>query len=237
MLYIAVVTTMRRKINIAIDGHSSCGKGTLAKNLAKELDYQFIDSGAMYRAVTLYLMNEDISLEEVEANPSVLNAIHIEFKLDPMRGFYNTHLNGENVEREIRGMEVSGRVSEVSAVGAVRSFLVAKQQEMGEEKGVVMDGRDIGTVVFPDAELKIFMTALPEVRAKRRYLELKEKGIEANLDEIYQNILHRDKYDSTREISPLMQAPDAIVLNNTEMTREEQTRIALTWAKGVILAG
>ena len=228
---------MPRKINIAIDGHSSCGKGTLAKNLAKELDYQFIDSGAMYRAVTLYLMNEDISLEEVEANPSVLNAIHIEFKLDPMRGFYNTHLNGENVEREIRGMAVSGRVSEVSAIGAVRSFLVAKQQEMGEEKGVVMDGRDIGTVVFPDAELKIFMTALPEVRAKRRYLELKEKGIEANLDEIYQNILHRDKFDSTREISPLMQAPDAIVLNNTEMTREEQTRIALTWAKGVILAG
>jgi len=228
---------MPRKINIAIDGHSSCGKGTLAKNLAKELGYQFIDSGAMYRAVTLYLMNEDISLEEVKANPSVLNAIHIEFKLDPMRGFYNTHLNGENVEREIRGMGVSGRVSEVSAVGAVRSFLVAKQQEMGEEKGVVMDGRDIGTVVFPDAELKIFMTALPEVRAKRRYLELKEKGIEANLDEIYQNILHRDKFDSTREISPLMQAPDAIVLNNTEMTREEQTRIALTWAKGVIMAG
>jgi len=228
---------MPRKINIAIDGHSSCGKGTLAKNLAKELGYQFIDSGAMYRAVTLYLMNEDISLEEVEANPSVLNAIHIEFKLDPMRGFYNTHLNGENVEREIRGMGVSGRVSEVSAVGAVRSFLVAKQQEMGEEKGVVMDGRDIGTVVFPDAELKIFMTALPEVRAKRRYLELKEKGVEANLDEIYQNILHRDKFDSTREISPLMQAPDAIVLNNTEMTREEQTRIALTWAKGVIMAG
>ena len=228
---------MPRKINIAIDGHSSCGKGTLAKNLAKELGYQFIDSGAMYRAVTLYLMNEDISLEEVEANPSVLNAIHIEFKLDPMRGFYNTHLNGENVEREIRGMGVSGRVSEVSATGAVRSFLVAKQQEMGEEKGVVMDGRDIGTVVFPDAELKIFMTALPEVRAKRRYLELKEKGIEANLDEIYQNILHRDKFDSTREISPLMQAPDAIVLNNTEMTREEQTRIALTWAKGVIMAG
>jgi len=228
---------MPRKINIAIDGHSSCGKGTLAKNLAKKLDYQFIDSGAMYRAVTLYLMNEDISLEEVEANPSVLNAIHIEFKLDPMRGFYNTHLNGENVEREIRGMGVSGRVSEVSAVGAVRSFLVAKQQEMGEEKGVVMDGRDIGTVVFPDAELKIFMTALPEVRAKRRYLELKEKSIEANLDEIYQNILHRDKFDSTREISPLMQAPDAIVLNNTEMTREEQTRIALTWAKGVIMAG
>ena len=228
---------MPRKINIAIDGHSSCGKGTLAKNLAKELGYQFIDSGAMYRAVTLYLMNEDISLEEVEANPSVLNAIHIEFKLDPMRGFYNTHLNGENVEREIRGMGVSGCVSEVSAIGAVRSFLVAKQQEMGEEKGVVMDGRDIGTVVFPDAELKIFMTALPEVRAKRRYLELKEKGIEANLDEIYQNILHRDKFDSTREISPLMQAPDAIVLNNTEMTREEQTRIALTWAKGVIMAG
>ena len=151
--------------------------------------------------------------------------------------FYNTFLNGENVEGEIRGMRGSKWVSEVSAVKHVREYLVSKQKSMGADKGVVMDGRDIGTVVFPDAELKIFMTAEPMVRAKRRYLELKSKDVEANLQEIYENVLHRDRFDSTREISPLMQAPDAIVLNNTEMTREEQARIALTWAKGVIMAG
>ncbi|MBO6515935.1 MAG: (d)CMP kinase [Bacteroidia bacterium] len=228
---------MSRKINIAIDGHSSCGKGTLAKNLAKELEYMFIDSGAMYRAVTLYLMQNDISLEEVQANPGVLLDIEISFRLDPMRGFYNTHLNGENVEREIRGMAVSSQVSQVSAVKEIREFLVDKQKRMGENKGVVMDGRDIGTVVFPDAELKIFMTAEPMVRAKRRYDELTEKGIPANLEEIYNNIRYRDEYDSSRDVSPLIQAPDAIVLNNTEMSREEQARIAVTWAKGVIMAG
>ena len=227
---------MPNKINIAIDGHSSCGKGTLAKNLAKDLGYMFIDSGAMYRAVTLYLLENEISLEEVEQNPGLLLDIEIDFRLDPMKGFYNTYLNGENVEGEIRGMRVSKWVSEVSAVRQVREFLVNKQKHMGAEKGVVMDGRDIGTVVFPDAELKIFMTAEPMVRAKRRYLELKSKNIPADLQEIYENVLHRDKFDSTREISPLMQAPDAIVLNNTEMTREEQARIALTWAKGVIMA-
>jgi cytidylate kinase len=228
---------MPRKINIAIDGHSSCGKGTLAKNLAKELDYMFIDSGAMYRAVTLYLLQNQFTLEDVQANPGLLLNIEISFVLDPFKGFYNTHLNGENVEPQIRGMEVSNWVSEVSAVKEVREFLVNKQQRMGKDKGVVMDGRDIGTVVFPDAELKIFMTAEPSVRAKRRYLELQEKGIHANYEEILHNIRHRDAYDSSRDISPLIQAPDAIVLNNTEMTREEQSRIALTWAKGVILAG
>ena len=228
---------MPKKINIAIDGHSSCGKGTLAKNLAKELGYMFIDSGAMYRAITLYLLRNEISIEDVEQDPSLLLDIHIDFRFDPFKGFYHTFLNDENVEHEIRGMEVSKIVSEVSAVKVIREFLVSKQQSMGAEKGVVMDGRDIGTVVFPDAELKIFMTAEPMVRAKRRYLELRQKGIAANLDEIYSNIVHRDKYDSSREISPLMQAPDAIVLNNTEMTREEQARIALTWAKGVIMAG
>lgn len=197
----------------------------------------FIDSGAMYRAVTLYLLQNEISLDEVERNPSLLLDIDIDFRLDPMRGFYNTFLNGENVEAEIRGMRVSKWVSEVSAVKEIRDYLVNKQKKMGEAKGVVMDGRDIGTVVFPDAELKIFMTAEPMVRAKRRYLELKSKDIAADLQEIYENVLHRDRFDSTREISPLMQAPDAIVLNNTEMTKEEQARIALTWAKGVILAG
>ncbi len=228
---------MSRKINIAIDGHSSCGKGTLAKNLAKELGYMFIDSGAMYRAVTLYLIQHQITLDEIPKNPSLLLEIDIDFRLDPMIGFYNTYLNGENVESEIRGMQVSKWVSEVSAVKEVRNYLVNKQQKMGEDKGVVMDGRDIGTVVFPDAELKIFMTAEPMVRAKRRYLELKSKDIEADLQEIYENVIHRDRFDSSRENSPLMQAPDAIVLNNTEMTRDEQAKIALTWAKGVILAG
>ncbi len=227
---------MPNKINIAIDGHSSCGKGTLAKNIAKELGYMFIDSGAMYRAVTLYLLENEISLDEVEQNPGLLLDIDIDFRLDPMKGFYNTFLNGESVEGEIRGMRVSKWVSEVSAVKQIREFLVNKQKHMGAEKGVVMDGRDIGTVVFPDAELKIFMTAEPMVRAKRRYLELKSNNVAADLQEIYENVLHRDRFDSTREISPLMQAPDAIVLNNTEMTREEQARIALTWAKGVIMA-
>ncbi|MCO4820127.1 MAG: (d)CMP kinase [Bacteroidetes bacterium] len=227
---------MPGKINIAIDGHSSCGKGTLAKNIAKELGYMFIDSGAMYRAVTLYLLDNEIGLDEVEQNPGLLLDIDIDFRLDPMKGFYNTFLNGESVEGEIRGMRVSKWVSEVSAVKQIREFLVNKQKHMGAEKGVVMDGRDIGTVVFPDAELKIFMTAEPMVRAKRRYLDLKSKNIVADLQEIYENVLHRDRFDSTREISPLMQAPDAIVLNNTEMTREEQARIALTWAKGVIMA-
>lgn len=228
---------MPKKINIAIDGHSSCGKGTLAKNLAKELGYMFIDSGAMYRALTLYLLRNDISIDDVEKDPGLLLDIHIDFRYDSLKGFYHTYLNDENVEHDIRGMEVSNIVSEVSAVKVIREFLVSKQQSMGADKGVVMDGRDIGTVVFPNAELKIFMTAEPMVRAKRRYLELRQKGIAANLDEIYKNIVHRDKYDSSREISPLMQAPDAIVLNNTEMTREEQARIALTWAKGVIMAG
>ncbi len=196
----------------------------------------FIDSGAMYRAVTLYLLDNEIGLDEVEQNPGLLLDIDIDFRLDPMKGFYNTFLNGESVEGEIRGMRVSKWVSEVSAVKQIREFLVNKQKHMGAEKGVVMDGRDIGTVVFPDAELKIFMTAEPMVRAKRRYLDLKSKNIVADLQEIYENVLHRDRFDSTREISPLMQAPDAIVLNNTEMTREEQARIALTWAKGVIMA-
>ncbi|MCB0734197.1 MAG: (d)CMP kinase [Flavobacteriales bacterium] len=228
---------MPRKINIAIDGHSSCGKGTLAKNLAKDLGYLFIDSGAMYRAVTLYLIRNQIGLDEVHRDPSVLGNIAIHFEYDPEAGFFFTHLNGENVETLIRGMEISSRVSEVSALKEVREFLVAQQQKIGEEKGVVMDGRDIGTVVFPDAELKIFMTAEPDVRARRRYLELQEKGIPADYDDILHNIRERDVMDSTRDISPLVQAPDAIVLNNTDMTREEQAQIALTWAKGVISMG
>lgn len=228
---------MAKKINIAIDGHSGCGKGTLAKNLAKSLDYIFIDSGAMYRAVTLYLIRNHITPQEVAENPEILEDIHITFEYDAARGFFHTNLNGENVENIIRGMEISARVSEVSSLRQVRQFLVRLQQEIGAGKGVVMDGRDIGTVVFPDAELKIFMTAEPSVRAKRRYMELQEKGIPADYEAILHNIIERDKSDSTREISPLIQAPDAIVLNNTNMSREEQAQLALTWARGVILIG
>ena len=228
---------MPKKINIAIDGHSSCGKGTLAKNLAKNLDYMFIDSGAMYRAVTLYLMRNGINLDDVKENPAVLNNIQISFRFDSEKGFYHTFLAEENVESLIRGMEVSKNVSAVSALNEVRMFLVQLQQDIGKDKGVVMDGRDIGTVVFPDAELKIFMTAEPTVRAQRRFLEMKEKGEEVQFDVILQNVMERDRLDSTRQYSPLVQAPDAIVLNNTDMSRDEQARIALTWARGVIMIG
>lgn len=227
---------MTRKINIAIDGHSSCGKGTLAKNIAKELGYLFIDSGAMYRCVTLYLLRNKIPLEKIKSNPELLNNIEIEFLYDPASQFYQTHLNGENVEDEIRNMEVSNWVSQVSTIREIREFLVEQQQKMGKNKGVVMDGRDIGTVVFPDAELKIFMTARPEVRAKRRYDELIAKGKDVNFDEVLMNILERDRIDSSRAESPLKKADDAITLDNTDMTREQQSGVALRWAKGVISA-
>lgn len=227
----------RRKINIAIDGHSSCGKGTLAKNLARELNYIFIDSGAMYRAVTYYFLSNDLDFQLAKTNPEILDNIKIDFRFDLERNHFDTHLNGESVEDHIRGMEVSRWVSHVSSIEEVRQFLVKQQQKMGENKGVVMDGRDIGTVVFPDAELKIFMTAQPEVRAKRRYIELKDKGMNVNYDEILMNILERDKNDSTRPISPLIKAEDAITLDNTDMTRAGQAHLALAWAKGVILDG
>ncbi len=227
---------MGRKIIVAIDGHSSCGKGTLAKNIARELGYMFIDSGAMYRAVTLYLIRNHIEVDEVANNPTILEDIKITFELNEQGDFYNTYLNGENVEMLIRNMEISKRVSKVSTIRLVREFLVNQQQKLGENRGVVMDGRDIGTVVFPDAELKIFMTARPEVRAQRRYLETTERGIDVDYDEILGNILDRDRMDSQRQHSPLVQAKDAITLDNTDMTRAEQARLALTWAKGVIKA-
>lgn len=225
---------MLPKINIAIDGHSSCGKGTLAKNIAKELDYIFVDSGAMYRAVTLYLMQHDIPLEEVAEDPALLGNIKISFEYEHEREYYETYLNGVNVEKEIRGMHVSRNVSPVSAIKEVRDFLVAKQKEIGQAKGVVMDGRDIGTVVYPDAELKIFMTASPEIRAKRRYLELEKKGINVNYQEVLHNIRERDHIDSTRAESPLIKAEDAITLDNSAMSKEVQAKLALKWAKGVI---
>ena len=225
---------MEPKIIIAIDGHSSCGKGTLAKNLAKELDYIFIDSGAMYRAVTLYLWQENIPLEEVAEDPAILGNIKVSFEYNSERQYFETHLNGVNVEDQIRSMEVARRVSPVSAIKEVREFLVAIQQQMGVDRGVVMDGRDIGTVVFPDAELKIFMTASAEIRARRRYDELERKGIHVNFQEVLHNIKERDLIDSTREESPLLKASDAITLDNSSMNKEVQAKLALQWARGVI---
>ena len=224
-----------KKITIAIDGHSSCGKSTMAKDLAREVGYVYVDTGAMYRSVTLYALRalkaegKTLNTEQnlSEALPSILTPermsdIHISFKFNPETGRPDTYLNGELVEQEIRTMEVSNRVSPIATLGFVREAMVAQQQQMGKDKGVVMDGRDIGTVVFPDAELKVFVTASAEVRAQRRYDELKGKGMEADFDEILKNVQERDYIDSHREVSPLRKADDAIELDNSNMTIEEQ---------------
>ena len=214
-----------KKIVIAIDGHSSSGKSTMAKDLAKEIGYIYIDTGAMYRAVTLYCLQQGLfDGEQVneEALKAVIEDLDISFRMNSETGRPDTYLNGVNVEAEIRGMEVSDKVSLVAALGFVRRALVAKQQDMGKAKGIVMDGRDIGTVVFPDAELKLFVTASPEVRAKRRMDELNAKGIHVSYEEVLANVKKRDHIDSTRTESPLRQAEDALVLDNSEMTLEEQ---------------
>ena len=215
-----------KKITIAIDGHSSCGKSTMAKDLASKIGYTYIDTGAMYRAVTLYalqhgLFNDDgsIRLAELEA---AMPDIRITFRFNEETRRPDTYLNGVCVEREIRGMEVSAHVSPIATVGFVRTAMVAQQQEMGKLKGIVMDGRDIGTGVFPDAELKVFVTASAEVRAQRRYDELKAKGDEASFDEILENVKERDRIDSSREVSPLRQADDALLLDNSHLTIPEQ---------------
>lgn len=218
-----------KKIIIAIDGFSSCGKSTLAKALAKALNYGFVDSGAMYRAVTLYLLENNIPIEDLTAVEQALTNIQIRFQAGPKGNC--TYLNGQNVEDKIRTMEVSERVSPVAAISVVRKAMVRQQQEMGAEKGIVMDGRDIGTVVFPDAELKIFVTAQPEVRAQRRFLELQRKGQVVALEEVRKNLAERDHIDSTREDSPLRQADDALVLDNTNLNPEEQLQVALDWAR------
>ncbi len=217
-----------KKITIAIDGHSSCGKSTMAKDLAREVGYVYVDTGAMYRSVTLYalrngLFNEgkEVSINEAELRRQMPN-IHISFQFNATTGRPDTYLNGELVEHDIRTMEVSSRVSPIATLGFVREAMVAQQQEMGRDGGVVMDGRDIGTVVFPHAELKIFVTASAEVRAQRRYDELKGKGMEANYDDILKNVQERDYIDSHREVSPLKQAPDALLLDNSNMTIAEQ---------------
>ena len=215
----------KKKIVIAIDGFSSCGKSTFAKAIASRLGYIFIDTGAMYRAVTLYAIdNGAIVGDKVDAEAVVgqLDSINISFKFNPERGASDVYVNGESAEGRIRSIEVSGCVSSVSSIREVREKLVAMQQQMGRDRGVVMDGRDIGTVVFPDAELKIFMTADAKVRAERRYAELTAKGDKVTMEEILENVISRDKADMTRAISPLRQAEDAVVLDNSYMSVEEQ---------------
>lgn len=215
-----------KKITIAIDGYSSCGKSTMAKDLAREIGYVYVDTGAMYRSVTLYalrhnLFNADGSVREDDLRQEMGN-IHITFKLNPETGRPDTYLNGELVENDIRSLEVSNHVSPIAAIAFVRHALVAQQQQMGKEKGIVMDGRDIGTTVFPDAELKVFVTASAEVRAQRRFDELVGKGMEANYDEILRNVQERDYMDSHREVSPLRKADDAIELDNGQLTIAQQ---------------
>ena len=214
-----------KKITIAIDGHSSCGKSTMAKDLAREVGYVYVDTGAMYRSVTLFALRNGLftadGIDE-ETLRQRMPEIKISFKFNAETGRPDTYLNGELVEQEIRTMEVSNHVSPIATLGFVREAMVAQQQQMGKDKGVVMDGRDIGTVVFPDAELKVFVTASAEVRAQRRYDELKGKGMEADYDEILKNVQERDYIDSHREVSPLKKADDALELDNSNMTIAEQ---------------
>jgi len=214
-----------KKINIAIDGYSSTGKSTIAKQLASKLGYIYVDTGAMYRAVTLYAMQKSFISEDNLDKKSLidnLDKIHLTFKFNPQLGFAEIYLNGLNVENEIRKLNVSNFVSKVAELSEVRSKLVEQQQEMGKNKGVVMDGRDIGTVVFPNAELKIFMTASSDIRAKRRYDELLIKGEKVSLEEVKKNIEQRDKIDTTRADSPLVQAKDAILFDNSNLSKKEQ---------------
>ena len=223
-----------QKIIIAIDGYSSCGKSTLAKAMAKNLEYVFIDTGAMYRAVALFFLRAGIDFDNTLDIAAALNKITLQFKYNPATLQSDMYLNEENVEQEIREMRVSQKVSEVAAIALVRDFAVAQQQAMGKSKGIVMDGRDIGTVVFPKAELKIFVTASPDIRVQRRFLELSAKNSAITVEEIAENLQHRDLIDTTREHSPLKQADDALVLDNSNMSREEQLTIALQWAQARI---
>lgn len=224
---------MDKKLIIAIDGYSSCGKSTFAKAIANELKYIFIDSGAMYRAVTLYCIRkgfigkEGLNLNGVLNN---LNEIHLNFIFNPDIEKYETFLNSENVENEIRGIEVAEYVSRISQIYEVRARMVELQRQIGVNKGIVMDGRDIGTVVFPDADLKLFMTASVDIRAKRRFDELKAKGVNTDFEEIKRNIIARDIADENRDISPLRRAEDAIILDNSRMSIREQ----MTWVMAII---
>ncbi|MEY4852625.1 MAG: hypothetical protein RLY64_41 [Bacteroidota bacterium] len=219
-----------KRIIIALDGFSACGKSTLAKDLAKKLHYSYVDSGAMYRAVTLYFIENGISLEDPIAIESALKNIHVEFHRNPETKANETWLNGENVEQPIRKMEISNLVSEVAALKSVRREMVALQRKAGKKRGIVMDGRDIGSNVFPDAELKIFLTARPEIRAQRRYDELVEKGTPESMETVVENLAHRDHIDSTREENPLIQCYDARVLDNSDLSKAEQLETVFRWA-------
>jgi len=224
---------MKKRLIIAIDGYSSCGKSTFARAIAKELSYIFIDSGAMYRAVTLYCMRREFIGERKLDIPGILSElrdINIEFVYNPDIAEYETFLNSENVEKEIRGVEVTSYVSRISQIHEVRSRMVELQRQIGIFKGIVMDGRDIGTVVFPDADLKIFMTASVDIRAKRRFDELNQKGVKVDFEEIKRSIITRDITDENRDISPLRRAEDAIILDNSRMTVAEQ----MDWVHRII---
>jgi cytidylate kinase len=224
---------LSKPVIIAIDGHSSCGKSSFAKSIAKELGYLYVDSGAMYRAVTLFAMktgilsNKNVNLVALEQN---INSIQIDFRVNEASKQYETYLNGTCVEQEIRSMDVSENVSEISKLKFVRKRLVDLQQKLGEQRGIVMDGRDIGTVVYPDAEIKLFMTASLQVRAERRYKELIEKGINETLENVADNLSQRDFTDQTRTESPLKKADDAIILDNSNMTPSEQ----MDWFKSLL---
>lgn len=230
-----------KKIVIAIDGYSSCGKSTMAKNLARQLGYVYVDTGAMYRAVTLYALRHQLFKADGEVDAASLQRampdIRIFFQFNKQTGKPDTYLNDELVEQEIRTMQVSERVSKIAALPFVRTALVAQQQRMGKDKGIVMDGRDIGTVVFPHAELKIFVTASAEVRAQRRYDELQQKGMPARYDDILKNVQERDYIDSHREVSPLRKAEDAIELDNSNLTIDEQQQWLLHQVDKVLQQG
>lgn len=230
-----------KKIVIAIDGYSSCGKSTMAKNLARQLGYVYVDTGAMYRAVTLYALRHQLFEADGEVDAASLQRdmpdIRISFRFNKQTGKPDTYLNDELVEQEIRTMQVSERVSKIAALPFVRTALVAQQQRMGKDKGIVMDGRDIGTVVFPHAELKIFVTASAEVRAHRRYDELQQKGMPARYDDILKNVQERDYIDSHREVSPLRKAEDAIELDNSNLTIDEQQQWLLQQVDKVLQQG
>ena len=224
-----------KKIIITIDGYSSCGKSTLARQLAAELDYVYIDSGAMYRAITLYFIQNRVDWTDHEAVKAALHDIHLEFEFNPLTDVSEITLNGENVEHMIREMLVAEKVSEVAAVKEVREFAVAQQQKMGVRKGIVMDGRDIGTTVFPHAELKIFMTADTAIRVERRFKELYAKNKNISIHEVKENLELRDYIDTNREISPLRKAEDAIILDNSQLTPDEQLKLVLQWVDDAVL--
>ncbi|MCL9981343.1 MAG: (d)CMP kinase [Bacteroidia bacterium] len=223
-----------KKINIAIDGYSSCGKGTLAKQLAQHLNYVFIDSGSMYRAVTLFVLDHHIDPQDEASVERVLGDVDIRFDLNSETGRFEVVLNGVSVESRIRDLRVSSQVSYIAKISAVRRKLVEIQQKIGLNKGVVMDGRDIGTVVYPNAELKIFMTASSEVRADRRFAELEQAGQKVTWQEVFDNLVSRDTIDSSREDSPLTMSSDYRVLDNSDLSREEQFALAMTWVSDAL---